>query len=160
MRARMKMGQAGWWCGRIRDCGYRTTLPRQALLDVLSRTDKHMSADEIYFALNKYYPNTGLATIYRNLEMLFRMGLVSKLNFGDGRSRYEIIRGPQGVNHHHHLVCTGCGAVIDYADFINEEVELLNKTQKALSKKYGFNITDHFIQFSGLCGRCKDKGDK
>ena len=139
-----------WWHGRFRGCGYRL----EALLGVLSKTEKHLSAEDIYMAVNKFYPDIGLATIYRNLELLVNMGLVSKFDFGDGRARYELIEGPK-VIHHHHLVCTDCGRVIDYTDFINEEVELLNKTQKGLSKKYNFKIKDHFIQFSGLCDRCQ-----
>ena len=85
------------------------------------------------------------------------MGLVFKYDFGDGRARYELAEGPKGGRHHHHLVCTSCGRVVDYTDFIDEEIELLQKTEKGLSKKYNFKITDHLIQFYGLCDKCKAK---
>ena len=85
------------------------------------------------------------------------MGLVFKFDFGDGRARYELSEGPKGSRHHHHLVCTDCGRVIDYTDFIDEEVELLSRTEKGLQKKFNFEITNHVIQFYGLCDKCRRK---
>ena len=98
----------------------------------------------------------GLTTVYRTLELLVRMGIVSKFDFGDGRARYELAQGPR-TKHHHHLVCTKCGRIIDYTDFINKEVELLNKTEKALSDKHKFKINSHQIYFLGLCERCQPR---
>ena len=150
--------QSLWWHGKFRGYGYRLTMPRQVLLDVLSKTEKHLSAEDIYFAINKHYPNIGLATVYRNLELLVQMGLVFKFDFGDGRARYELSEGPKGIrHHHHHLVCTECGRVVDYTDYIDEEIELLGRIEKGLSKKYDFVIKEHFIQFSGVCSKCREK---
>jgi Fur family ferric uptake transcriptional regulator len=131
------------------------TVPRQAIVDVLSATSKHLSAEDVYMAVHKTYPQVGLTTVYRTLELLVQIGLVFKFDFGDGRARYELSEGPKGERHHHHLVCTDCGRVIDYTDFIDDEVELLNQTERALSKKYNFAITNHLIQFYGLCDECK-----
>jgi Fur family ferric uptake transcriptional regulator len=83
--------------------------------------------------------------------------MVFKLDFGDGRARYELTKGSNGTQHHHHLVCTGCNKVIDYTDFIDEEVELLRETEKGLGRKYDFKITNHIIQFYGLCDKCSGK---
>ncbi len=146
-----------WWHGRFRGCGYRMTMPRQSILDVLSRTSKHLSAEDVYIAVHKIYSNVGLTTVYRTLELLVQMGLVFKFDFGDGRARYELSEGPKGVRHHHHLVCTDCGRVVDYTDFIDEEVELLNQTEKGLSKKFNFKITNHLIKFHGICDKSKTK---
>jgi len=85
------------------------------------------------------------------------MWLVFKFDFGDKRARYELAEGPKGKRHHHHLVCIGCDTVIDYTDFIDEEIELLGQTEKGLSKKFNFKITNHLIQFYGLCKRCQNK---
>ena len=144
-----------WWHGRFRGSGYRMTVPREAIVNVLSKTSKHLSAEDVYMAVHKAYPNVGLTTVYRTLELLVQMGLVFKFDFGDGRARYELSEGPKGERHHHHLVCTNCRRVVDYTDFIDEEVELLNRTEKGLSKKFNFKITNHLIQFYGLCDRCK-----
>jgi len=132
-------------------------MPRQAILDILSKTLKHLSAEEVYLAVRKVYPAIGLTTVYRTLEILVQMGVVFKFDFGDSRARYELSKGPKGIKHHHHLVCTSCARVIDYTDFIDDEVELLQRTEKGLSKKYNFKITNHLIQFYGLCDKCKNK---
>jgi Fur family ferric uptake transcriptional regulator len=150
-------GRGPAWChGRFSGYGYRLTLSRQAILDALSRTTKHLSAEEIYLEVHKIHPSSGLSTVYRTLELLVQVGLVSKFDFGDGRARYELIRGPEAKDpHHHHLVCINCNRVIDYTDFIEDEVELLKKTEKSLSKKYDFKIMRHIIQFYGLCNKCQ-----
>ena len=144
-----------WWHGRFRGCGYRLTVPREAILEMLSKTSKHLSAEEIYISVHKITPHVGLTTVYRTLEILVSMGLVHKFDFGDGRARYELAVGPKGFMHHHHLVCTDCGRVVDYTDFIDEEKELLSRTERGLEKKYNFKILNHLIQFYGLCDKCK-----
>ena len=144
-----------WWHGRFRGCGYRLTVPREAILGVLHKTSKHLSAEDIYLAVHKVYPAVGLTTIYRTLELLTQMGLVFKFDFGDGKARYELAEGPKGVEHHHHLICTSCNRVIDYSDFIDEEADLLKKTEEGLSRKYNFEINNHIFQFYGLCKDCK-----
>ncbi len=147
----------GWWHGKFRGCGYRLTLGREAILDVLSKTDDHLSAEDIYMKIHPKHPGVGLTTIYRTLDVLSNLGMVYKLDFGDGRARYEFAEGPKGAHHHHHLVCTECGRVVEYTDFIDEEMELLKQTEDGLSKKYHFKITNHLIQFYGLCQECNGK---
>ncbi len=156
MPRRFAMGPP-WWHGRFRGAGFRLTIPREGILDVLSKTQQHLSAEDIYFAVHKSYPTIGLTTVYRTLELLVQLGLVFKFDFGDGRARYELAEGPKGVRHHHHLVCTNCSRVIDYTDFIDEEKELLGQAEKGLSRKFHFKITNHLIQFYGLCERCRNK---
>ena len=143
-----------YWRHRFDGHGYRLTVPREAILDVLHSTTDHLSAEDIYFIVHKAYPNIGLTTVYRTLELLVRMGLVFKFDFGDDRSRYELSEGPKGQRHHH-LVCKRCGRVIDYTDFIEDELELVKRTEKGLSQKFGFKITNHVIQFCGLCANCQ-----
>lgn len=144
----------GWWHNKLSGCGYRLTLGRKAILDLLSQEDGHLSAEDIYMKVHEQYPNIGLTTIYRTLDVLTDLGMVYKFDFGDGRARYERAEGPKGPHHHHHLICTECNKVIDYTDFIDEEVELLNQTEKGLGQKYRFKITNHLIQFYGVCEQC------
>ncbi|MDD4939542.1 MAG: Fur family transcriptional regulator [Candidatus Omnitrophica bacterium] len=146
-----------WLHGKFKGCGYRLTMGREAILGVLSKHAGHLSAEDIYMKVHPGHPNVGLTTIYRTLDVLSNLGLVYKLDFGEGRARYELAQGPKGAHHHHHLVCTGCNKIIDYTDFIDEEVELLKETERGLSRKYDFNITNHIIQFYGLCEKCKGK---
>ena len=161
MRGRGGRGGRGgggplWWENRFRGCGYRVTVPRQAILDVLGKTSRHLSAEDIYLEVHKIYPNVGLTTVYRTLELLVQMGLVLKFDFGDGRARYELTEGPKGV-HHHHLICMNCKRVIDYTDFVDEEAEFLKRAEKGLAKKYKFEIKGHLIRFYGLCEKCREK---
>ena len=146
-----------WWHGKFRGCGYRITSGREAILDVLSKSKQHLSAEDIYMKVHPKCSNIGLTTIYRTLDVLASLGLIFKFDFGDRRARYELAEGPKGAQHHHHLICTNCKRVIDYTDFIDEEVELLNQTEKGLTKKYDFKITNHLIQFYGLCNTCAKK---
>jgi Fur family ferric uptake transcriptional regulator len=149
-------GGPHWWHNHFQDAGFRITFPRQVIFDLLNKTDKHLSAEDIYLEVHKKYPAIGLTTIYRTLELLVNMGLVFKFDFGDGRARYELSQGPGAVKHHHHLVCTNCGRVIDYTDYIEQEKELVNKTEEELSRKYNFEINNHQIQFLGLCEKCQE----
>lgn len=146
-----------WWHRKFRGCGYRLTVPREVIFTVLSKTSKHLSAEEIYIEVHKTYPAIGLTTIYRTLELLVEMGFILKFDFGDKRARYELAEGLQGKQHHHHLLCTDCGKIIDYTDFAKEEKELLGQTEKGLSEKFNFKITNHLIQFYGLCSKCQKK---
>jgi Fur family ferric uptake transcriptional regulator len=145
----------GWYHGMFAGTGYRMTVPRQAVLEVLSDTQEHLSAEEVYLQVHQKYPNVGLTTVYRTLELLEHMGMVQKFDFGDNRARFELCEGPGKPRHHHHLICTNCGRIIDYTDFINDEIELLKKTESGLSKKYNFSIQNHIINFYGLCERCR-----
>ncbi len=142
------------WHGKFRDCGCRMTIPRQAIIDVLTNTSEHLSAEDIYLAVHKVYPAVGLTTVYRTLDLLAQIGMVFKFDFGDGRSRYELVEEGK-KEHHHHLVCTGCRRIIDYSDFIEEEVKLFRQVEESLSKKHNFKITTHQVQFLGRCSNCK-----
>jgi Fur family ferric uptake transcriptional regulator len=141
--------------GEFYGYGYRVTAAREVILNVISKLPEHPSAEEIYLAVHKVYPRTGMTTIYRTLELLVNMGLIIKLDSGEGRARYELSEKMSKQSHHHHLVCTECKTIINYSDFIDEEKELLVRTEKGLSKKYNFDIRSHVIQFSGICGDCK-----
>jgi len=138
----------------FRHHGFRCTLPRDVILDALYKAKSHLSAEDIYFKIHSLYPHIGLTTVYRTLDLLSRMGLITKFDFGDGRARYEFVREGED-SHHHHLVCRKCGKVIDYSDFIKEETKLVKETEKELSKKYDFEIDSHQIYFQGLCSKCR-----
>ena len=132
----------------------RLTAPREAILEFLSGSTKHMSAKEIYSSLYRSHPRIGLSTVYRTLDLLARMGIVTKLALGDGQSRYEF-KSSDKEEHHHHLICTHCGKIINYSEFLDEELRLVKKTEERLAKKYDFKIFDHNIEFLGLCNKCK-----
>lgn len=154
---RNRYGGPPWWHGKFRGCGYRITSGREAVLTALSGAKEHLSAEDIYIKVHSSCPTIGLTTVYRTLDVLVGLGIVFKFDFGDGRARYELAEGPHAARHHHHLICTNCNRVIDYTDFIDEEAELLDQMEKGLAEKYNFKITNHLIQFYGLCSSCMQK---
>jgi Fur family transcriptional regulator, ferric uptake regulator len=144
-------GQEGWQ-GKFHGMGCRMTAGREAVIKVLQETKDHLSADEIFIKARQINSEVGLTTIYRTLEKLSAMGEIHKMDSGDKRARFELANNEKG--HHHHLVCTKCNRIIDYDDFIDDEVKLLKDTEKKLSKKYNFKINNHLIQFYGECKEC------
>ncbi|HDD64979.1 MAG TPA: transcriptional repressor [Firmicutes bacterium] len=143
-----------WWYKRMIEEGIKFTLQRKLILDVLTRTKRHLSAEEIYFIVRKFYPNIGFATVYRTLDLLTRMGIVSKLNFGDGRMRYEL---PEKENASHiHLICKKCGKVFEDGGDENEKIK---EIEKNVSSKYNFKVENLKIFFMGKCENCQKGGD-
>ena len=134
--------------------GFRLTAPRIAIIDVLSNTSEHFSAEDVYMVVHKTCPSIGLTTVYRNLELLTNWGIAHKFDFGDGKARYELVEDLHRLGHHHHLVCMNCKKIIDYSDFIDEEIEFLKRAEKYLSEKYNFKISSHILQFNGMCKKC------
>ena len=154
----MTQARAAELHGRFRQRQLRVTKPRKIIVDSLGATRGHLSAEEVYLRVHKEYPAIGLTTVYRTLDLLEEMGIVAKLHFGDGRSRYELMENPKKPGHHHHLVCTMCKRIIEYDDFVDEEVRLVRKVEKELSRRHGFQITGHVIQFRGVCSSCRKSG--
>lgn len=143
-----------WLERRFRRGGFRWTYPRKIILEVLNKAQRHLSVEDIYFRINKKNTSIGLATIYRTLELLLRLGMVKRYEFGDGKARYEINEGPAG-KHHHHLICKICGKIIDYREILEEENEIMSRLEKRLSEKYRFRIDSHQIHFYGICAECE-----
>jgi Fur family ferric uptake transcriptional regulator len=130
--------------------GYKLTPQRRAVLDVIIDNEgKHLSTEEVYDIVKKDCPEIGLATVYRTLQLLEKMGVVCKMNFDDGCNRYELVRNDED-HHHHHLVCVNCGSVEEVQDDLLEDLE--NK----IENKYRFKITNHSVKFFGYCKNCKD----
>jgi len=143
------------WCyGKIRNEGFRLTLSRQAILNAFAQNPQHLSAEEVFMLTHRKHPGIGLATVYRTLNLLTQIGLIRKFNFGDGRSRYELA-GKADKEHHHHLVCTRCGRIIDYNDFMGKEIKFIKELENELADKHKFKINSHQIYFYGLCDKCQ-----
>ena len=145
------------WHERLHKSGFRLTGPRELVVDILSQTDQHLSAEEIYLKALRMNPSVGLTTIYRTLDLFTGIGVLQKFDFGDGKARYELINNPQKKEHHHHLICVECNKIIDYTDFLTEELDLMNRTEQELSRRHRFHITHHVVNFYGICQKCRDK---
>lgn len=135
---------------RLLEAGHKMTPQRWAIISIfLMNKGRHLSADDVYGTLKETYPNNGIATVYRTLELLDQIGVIRKTDFGDGRSRYEIT--DDGTQHHHHLVCTDCGRITEFED------ELLINLERTIQQKTGFLIREHEAKFYGLCVDCQNK---
>ena len=145
------------WQDRLNNAGFRLTNPREVVIGIMRGTEKHLSAEDIYVEALKINPSIGLTTVYRTLDLFIQIGVVQRFDFGDGKARYELTGNPHKKQHHHHMVCLKCKSVIDYSDFMKEELELMKKTEKALSKKHDFKIMYHIIHFYGLCKSCRNE---
>lgn len=135
---------------RLLERGHKMTPQRWAIIAIfLMNKGRHLSADDVYGMLKETYPNNGIATVYRTLELLVEMGVLKKIDFGDGRARYEMA--DEDVHHHHHLVCTSCGKITEFED------DLLETLETAIERKTGFKVSDHLAKFFGLCESCRQK---
>ncbi|MBI2874368.1 MAG: transcriptional repressor [Firmicutes bacterium] len=129
---------------------YRFTPQRRAIIEVFFDDGSgHLSAEDIYHQVRDKLPDVGLATVYRTLDILENLNVLHKLNFGDGRFRYEINQ--EGLHHHHHLVCLQCGQVSEV------KTDLLNDLEEKIAREHGFNIVDHSLKFYGHCAACNKK---
>ncbi len=136
---------------------HRFTPQRRLVLEIfLENRDRHLSAEEVFNFSRERGEEIGLATIYRTLELLEDMGLIHKLNFGDGRSRFELVRLDisEEQHHHHHLVCLGCDDIFEVED------DLLYQLEEVIEQKHGFDILDHNLQFYGYCSDCQKEGKR
>ena len=149
------MRKGNRWGQKLKDCGFRLTVARQAIIDVLENTESHLSAEDIYMAVYHDNPGIGLTTVYRTLDLLEQNGIVSKFDFGHGRARYELSEQYGKKEHHHHLICKKCGRITDYADFQENELQYIRMAERGLEEKYSYRIDGHNIQFYGECPDCK-----
>jgi Fur family transcriptional regulator, ferric uptake regulator len=124
----------------------KLTAQRDLILDTFLSHRGHISAEELFQKARAKQSHVGFATVYRTLKHLTQCGLARELDFGDGRTQYE----PEFERQHHdHMICTKCGA---YIEFLNPQIEEL---QEQVSRKHGFKITSHRMQLYGLCQKCQ-----
>ncbi len=129
---------------KLSELGYRLTPQRMMIVSAIENSDDHISAEEIYAQVVAKYPNVNISTVYRTLELLKHLGLVTETDFGGGRVRYH----PAGKGHHHHLVCQECGAIID----LDESV--LSSVKDVLLREYGFVADLRHLAILGRCVKC------
>ncbi len=125
--------------------GLRATNQRALILEIIRR--RHLDADEIYRQARAKQPRLSLSTVYRTLQVLKNLGLVEELHFDEAHHHYEM----KPSSEHHHLVCLGCGKVVEF------ECPLSPKMKEDIAREKGFEITGAEIRMTGYCPKCRQK---
>ena len=131
---------------KLKNLGYRLTPQRLMIVSAIENSHDHISAEEIYSQVVAKYPNVNISTIYRTLELLEQLGLVTETDLGGGRVRYH----PVDKGHHHHLICQECGAVIDLDE------ATLSPLRDALLRQYDFTADLRHLGIFGRCKKCRE----
>ena len=132
-----------------RERGERCTAQRQLILETVLDLDNHPSADEIFEAVEPHLPGISRTTVYRNLERLAQMGVITKACHPGSVARFD----PR-LELHHHLVCLRCNGFIDF------ENDTLNDLEIPDTSEFGFEVNDYRVQLRGICGSCLEKERK
>ena len=131
---------------RCKSVGIRMTGQRQLIIKVLETSKDHPDVETLFERANKIDNKVSIATVYRTVRTLQNAGILEKLEFNDGRSRFEdAVR-----NHHDHLIDLDTGKVIEFFD---EEIEQI---QTKIAKKLGYKLIGHKLE---LYGRKNDRND-
>ena len=126
---------------------FRITPQRIAVLRILALSDGHPSVEQIYETVQKDFPTTSLATIYKTVNLFKSMGEVLELDFGALSNRYD----GNKPYPHPHVICTRCGRILD------PEYAALQHLSNEFEQTTGFHITHHRLDFYGLCPQCQKK---
>jgi Fe2+ or Zn2+ uptake regulation protein len=130
---------------RLRAAGKRITPQRKLVLDILARSESHLDAQEIYEQGRRSDVQLSLATVYRTLSVLKENAVVHELHLDDEHHHYELADREE----HSHLVCLGCGKVleVDSAAFAEAALEA--------GSAYGFEIASTQVELTGYCASCR-----
>ncbi len=127
--------------------GHRVGGARGAVVSLLARQNCCLSAHEISQELHESGNDVGIASVYRALELLHGMGLVQRVEVGDGGARFEPV--VPGGEHHHHAVCDRCGRVTPFED------ERIEKQLEQLAGNLKHSMSGHDLVIRGECSRCR-----
>lgn len=131
---------------KLRSRDFRITPQRLAVLRILSSSSDHPSAEQIYEKVKTEFPTTSLATIYKTIALLKELDEVLELGFPDGSNRYD---GAKPFSHPH-VICTKCKKIMD------PELASLDEVRDEISKRTGYRIAYHRLDFFGLCQECQE----
>ncbi len=126
----------------LRSMNLKVTNQRLFILKALNKGPKtHVTAKDVFEQVHSEYPHIGFATVYRFLKETSRFGITSELRIGYSPARYEL----KIKEHHHHIVCTKCGKIIEFQN------ELIEKQIRKISKDYKFKMEHHIFELYGRC---------
>jgi Fur family peroxide stress response transcriptional regulator len=132
---------------KLKSRDFRITPQRLAVLKILAASESHPSVDDIYKEVKALFPTTSLATVYKTISLLKELNEVLELGFPDGSNRYD------GYNPvpHPHAICMTCKKIMD------PELMNIDELSVEMSRKTGYKIFHHRLDFFGLCPDCQQK---
>jgi len=142
VKAETRMTDMLW---RLKDQDFRVTPQRLLVIRILAESEGHPTVEEIYHQVRAEFPTTSLATVYKTISLLKELNEVLELGFPDGSNRYD---GNKPFPHPH-VICTKCKKITD-PDLID-----LDDLSQEMSRKTGYRIFSHRLDFFGLCPDCQ-----
>lgn len=131
----------------LKERGHRLTPQRQLILEAIESSDGHVSAESVHARVAAQFPQVNISTVYRTLELLQTLGLVTHTHFDDGIALYHLAED----SNHQHMVCRSCGAEREI------DVQELAPLDKHLRETYGFQADLAHFAIIGTCGTCIGK---
>ncbi|MAE11259.1 MAG: transcriptional repressor [Dehalococcoidales bacterium] len=122
----------------------RKSKQKEAILKTIRGTTLHPTAEWIYEGVRKEIPNISLGTVYRNLRLLKREGVILELDLAGSISRFD-----KEAQNHYHFRCEQCDCIVDLDEAVNTELN------ERLTRQTGFQIFYHRLEFRGLCNGCQ-----
>ena len=129
--------------------GLRLTNQRALLLELIRQGEGHLDADELHRRAREKQPRLSLSTVYRTLQLLKKLGLIEELHFDDAHHYYEVKQRPE----HHHMVCLGCGQVIEFG------YPLTRYVKRNVAEAKDFDIVRTEVRVTGYCSQCRRRRD-
>jgi Fur family ferric uptake transcriptional regulator len=126
--------------------GLKMTDQRRVISRVLSEATDHPDVEQVYHRAQRIDPRISIATVYRTMKLFEEANVIERLDFGDGRARYEENR----EEHHHHLIDLHTGEVIE---FINEEIE---RMKQRIADELGYELVGHRLELYGVKRKRRD----
>ena len=129
----------------LKATGMRVTHQRALIMEIIRQG--HLDADEIYRRAREKGHRISLSTVYRALQTFKKLGLIEELHFDDTHHHYEVKPSAE----HHHLVCLGCGRVIEFQHPLSSYIK------RNVSEARDFDIAETEIRVTGYCSKCQQK---
>jgi Fur family ferric uptake transcriptional regulator len=131
----------------LRQHHHKLTRSRQAVLNIVVKANRHLTAAEVYRKAKARHSGIGLTTVYRTLDLLVELGYIQRVHLAEGCHSYASVARPHG----HHLVCAECGRAEAF-----EDCDLASLT-RALQARTGYQVNLHVLELMGRCPACQSK---
>ena len=126
--------------------GLRVTNQRSLILEIIRQGEGHLDAEEVYRRAQQKQPRLSLSTVYRTLRLFTKLGLVEEVHFNEAHHHYEV----KPSSEHHHLICLGCGKVIEF------QYPLARYVSRNVAQAKDFEIVETEIRMTGYCPACRE----